>query len=98
MTWLLLLPRNTVVALLIAYRKAISPLYGDVCRYHPSCSSYALQSVQMHGVIVGVWSSARRLLRCHPWAQGGIDDVRPRRSFRYSITPVGFVVAGHGKG
>ncbi|MGO2665409.1 membrane protein insertion efficiency factor YidD [Mycetocola reblochoni] len=98
MSTLLLLPRNAVVAFLVAYRRIISPLYGDVCRYHPSCSAYALQSVQLHGVLVGSWWTARRLLRCHPWATGGIDDVRPRRRFRYLITPAGFVVAGHQKG
>ncbi|MGO3885103.1 MAG: membrane protein insertion efficiency factor YidD [Mycetocola sp.] len=95
---LLLIPRNIVVALLVVYRKIISPLYGDVCRYHPSCSSYGLKSIQLHGVILGSWWTLRRLVRCHPWARGGIDDVRPRRSFRYLITPVGFVVVGHEKG
>jgi uncharacterized protein len=64
-----------VVALLRAYRAAVSPLYGDVCRYYPSCSAYALESVQRHGAIRGIWLGGRRLVRCHPWAAGGLDPV-----------------------
>lgn len=67
-----------LVALLRGYRFAISPLYGDVCRYYPSCSAYALESVQVHGSVRGPWLAVRRLARCHPWARGGIDPVPPR--------------------
>ena len=63
--------------LLRAYRLLISPLYGQVCRYHPSCSAYALQAVTEHGALRGSWLAARRLLRCHPWAAGGYDPVPP---------------------
>lgn len=94
----LLLPRNVVVLLLRGYRAVISPLYGDVCRYYPSCSQYALTAVQQRGVVVGGALAARRLARCHPWAEGGIDDVSPARVQRYRVTPSGFVVAGHRKG
>jgi len=97
-TFLLLLPRNLVVLLLRVYRAVISPLYGDVCRYYPSCSAYGLQAVQEHGVVVGGYLAVRRILRCHPWAAGGIDDVPQRKTRRYSLTRFGFVVAGHGKG
>ena len=58
-----------------AYRAVISPLYGQVCRYHPSCSAYALQAVTHHGALRGSWLAARRLSRCHPWAAGGYDPV-----------------------
>ena len=68
-----------LIGLLKAYRLAISPLYGDVCRYYPSCSAYALEAVQVHGSIRGSWLAARRLLRCHPWARGGLDPVPPHR-------------------
>ena len=61
-----------------AYRLLISPLYGQVCRYHPSCSAYALEAVTVHGSIRGSWLAVRRLLRCHPWAAGGYDPVPPR--------------------
>ncbi len=95
----LLLPRNICVAILIAYRAVISPLYGDVCRYYPSCSHYTLQAIQQHGVLRGVWLGTRRIGRCHPWAAGGVDDV-PRSSHeRYAVSRFGFVTANsHGKG
>lgn len=99
MVSLLLLPRNLLVLVLRAYRAVISPLYGDVCRYYPSCSAYALGAVQEHGVIVGSALAARRLARCHPWAEGGVDDVPVKRRRRYTVTRFGFVVApSHGKG
>lgn len=95
---LVLLPRNAVVAVLRAYRLIISPLYGDVCRYHPSCSAYALRAVQVRGVAVGSFLAVRRLARCHPWAAGGIDDVPEPREARVDVTRSGFVVAAaHGK-
>ncbi len=89
----LLVPRNAAVLVLRAYRAVISPLYGDVCRYYPSCSAYALQAIQEHGVIVGGVLGVRRILRCHPWAAGGVDDVPLKRNRRYRVTPFGFVVA-----
>jgi putative membrane protein insertion efficiency factor len=64
-----------LIGLLKAYRLVISPLYGNVCRYYPSCSAYALIAVQRHGAARGSWLAARRLLRCHPWARGGYDPV-----------------------
>jgi uncharacterized protein len=94
LTFLWLLPRNACVLILRGYRAVISPLYGDVCRYYPSCSAYALGSIQQHGVVKGVALGAWRLLRCHPWARGGVDDVRPRRVPRYRITNFGFVIPG----
>ena len=94
-----LLPRNVCVLILRVYRAVISPLYGDVCRYYPSCSSYAMQSIQHYGVIGGIWMGSRRLARCHPWAEGGIDDVPVREHEHIAVTGFGFVVAhGHGKG
>lgn len=97
--FVLLLPRNICVVILKAYRALISPLYGDVCRYYPSCSHYTLQAIQQYGVIRGSWMGTRRIVRCHPWAEGGIDDVPKRSRERYELTRFGFVVAtGHGKG
>ena len=95
----LLLPRNVGVVVLRAYRAGISPLYGDVCRYYPSCSAYALGVVQEHGLVIGSALAVRRLVRCHPWAEGGIDDVPLKRTRRYTVTKFGFVFApSHGKG
>lgn len=64
-----------LIGLLRAYRALISPLYGQVCRYHPSCSAYALTAVREHGSLRGSWLAVRRLVRCHPWAAGGYDPV-----------------------
>lgn len=94
-----LLPRNICVPILRVYRAVISPLYGDVCRYYPSCSAYALQAIQQYGVIRGIWMGSKRIARCHPWAAGGVDDVPVRQTPRYRVTPFGFVIASsHGKG
>jgi putative membrane protein insertion efficiency factor len=70
--------RWLLIGLLRAYRLLISPLYGQVCRYHPSCSAYALGAVTTHGSVRGSWLTVRRLGRCHPWAAGGYDPVPPR--------------------
>jgi uncharacterized protein len=79
--------KYVLIALLRAYRFAISPLYGQVCRYHPSCSAYALEAVTVHGAAKGSWLAVRRLGRCHPWAPGGYDPVPPRRTRATSPTP-----------
>ncbi|UDY23582.1 membrane protein insertion efficiency factor YidD [Nocardioides sp. Kera G14] len=67
-----------LIGLFRAYRFAISPLYGQVCRYHPTCSAYALEAVQVHGSLKGSSLAVRRVLRCHPWAAGGYDPVPQR--------------------
>lgn len=69
---------RVLVLLLRGYRFAISPLYGQVCRYHPTCSAYALEAVTEHGSVRGSWLAVRRIARCHPWAAGGVDPVPPR--------------------
>lgn len=86
-----LIPRNVAVALLVAYRFAISPLYGEVCRYYPSCSRYSLIAMGERGLVVGTWLTARRLVRCHPWAAGGIDDVPRSDQQHFHVHPSGFV-------
>ena len=68
-----------LIGFLKLYRLLISPLYGEVCRYYPSCSAYALEAVQVHGSIKGSWLAMRRLARCHPWAPGGVDKVPPKK-------------------
>lgn len=70
--------KHLLIWLIRAWRFAISPLYGQVCRYHPSCSTYALEAVTAHGSVRGTWLAVRRLSRCHPWAAGGYDPVPPR--------------------
>jgi putative membrane protein insertion efficiency factor len=75
--WILRLPRLAVVLLLRAYRAVVSPLYGDTCRFYPSCSAYALVAVERHGVVRGGCLAVWRLLRCNPWNPGGVDPVPP---------------------
>jgi putative membrane protein insertion efficiency factor len=72
--------KQVLVFVLRAYRFLISPLYGQVCRYYPTCSAYALQAVETHGALRGSWLAARRVCRCHPWAEGGVDHVPPARN------------------
>jgi uncharacterized protein len=82
------LPRNILILLLKAYRTVISPLYGQVCRFFPSCSAYALEAITVHGAGKGSWLAARRLLRCHPWNAGGVDHVPAgRREWLEDRTP-----------
>ena len=64
-----------LIGLLKAYRAVISPLYGQVCKYYPSCSAYALEAVTVHGAMKGSWLAIRRLSRCHPWGGHGFDPV-----------------------
>ena len=58
-----------------AYRLLLSPWIGHACRYHPTCSAYALEALQRHGGVRGGWLAARRIARCHPWGGSGIDNV-----------------------
>ena len=82
------LPRNLIILLLMAYRKVVSPLYGPVCRFFPSCSAYALEAVTVHGAVKGTWLAARRLGHCHPWNAGGVDHVPAgRREWPEGRTP-----------
>lgn len=87
-----LLPRNVALAVLHGYRATISHVYGDVCRYYPSCSAYAVGAVQQHGAVKGSAMAVARLARCHPWAEGGIDDPPAHANFPHALTRHGFVV------
>ncbi len=71
--------RYILIALLRFYKYFISPLLGSHCRFHPSCSSYAMQAISMHGAIVGSYLTIKRLLRCHPYYHGDIDDPVPKK-------------------
>ena len=79
--------KYVLIGLLRAYRFAISPLYGQVCRYYPTCSAYALDAVQTHSAARGTWLAMRRVARCHPWAAGGVDHVPPPKTRRSSTPP-----------
>ena len=64
-----------LVGLIRGYKLTISPLLGPRCRFYPSCSSYAIEAIQLHGVMRGSVLATRRLSRCHPWHEGGVDLV-----------------------
>ena len=69
-------PLAHIVALPIRiYRLVFSPWVGFNCRYQPTCSAYALEALEKHGPIKGVWLAARRIGRCHPWGGDGYDPV-----------------------
>lgn len=61
-----------------AYRLVLSPWVGTSCRFHPTCSAYALEALETHGAIRGAWLTIRRIGRCHPWGGSGVDNVPPR--------------------
>jgi len=67
--------QKSVVWLLVAYQRVISPLLPGSCRFHPSCSRYAREAVERHGALKGLGLAARRLLRCQPLSRGGLDPV-----------------------
>jgi putative membrane protein insertion efficiency factor len=66
---------SALVALLRGYKFAISPLLGLNCRFAPSCSEYAVEALERHGVLRGLLLAAKRVSRCHPWHPGGYDPV-----------------------
>ena len=86
-----LLPRNAAIAFMLGYRRVISPLYGQVCRYYPSCSRYALEVFQRQGFAVGAVLTVWRLARCNPFSAGGIDDAPERAHPSFPINARGFV-------
>ncbi|MCE2423809.1 MAG: membrane protein insertion efficiency factor YidD [Pseudomonadales bacterium] len=69
------LPAFVAIQVLRIYRRYVSPCLGPHCRFHPTCSSYALQAIARHGLAIGSWLALRRILRCHPLNPGGFDPV-----------------------
>ena len=64
-----------LVALVRVYQVALSPFFGQQCRFTPTCSHYAIEALQSHGAVKGLWLTVKRILRCHPWQTGGQDPV-----------------------
>ncbi|MEW8506703.1 MAG: membrane protein insertion efficiency factor YidD [Candidatus Thiodiazotropha sp.] len=67
--------RRIVIFLVRLYQTILSPFIGQHCRFYPSCSAYALEALEKHGVMAGLWLSIKRVSRCHPWHEGGVDPV-----------------------
>ena len=74
--------RHVVALPIHAYRALVSPLLAPRCRYHPSCSRYALDAFREFGLVRGAVLSGWRLLRCNPWSHGGVDFVEDQKLFR----------------
>jgi putative membrane protein insertion efficiency factor len=64
-----------LIVLIQAYRYLLSPVIGTHCRYTPSCSRYALEALEAHGLLRGSWLAVKRVASCHPWHSGGYDPV-----------------------
>ena len=67
--------KTVLIALVRFYRYAISPMLGRNCRFHPTCSEYAIEAIERHGALRGGWMAVRRVGRCHPFNPGGYDPV-----------------------
>ncbi|HEY6792612.1 MAG TPA: membrane protein insertion efficiency factor YidD [Trebonia sp.] len=81
-------PARMLMVPIAGYRRFISPALPPVCRFHPSCSQYALEALRVHGAARGLWLTVRRLVRCHPFNPGGYDPV-PGRLAAPPATPEG---------
>lgn len=79
--------RELVLLPLRLYQRAISPLLPARCRYHPTCSAYAVQAVETYGILRGGILASWRLLRCNPWSHGGYDPVLAQTLFDVRPTP-----------
>ena len=73
MKWLL-------IKLIHLYRYLLSPWVGNQCRFYPTCSNYAEEAIKTHGTYKGGYLMLRRLIKCHPWHEGGIDNVPPLKT------------------
>lgn len=69
--------KKPLISIIRLYRYLISPLIGQNCRFHPTCSSYAIQAIEKHGALKGIWMGSARLLKCHPWHKGEMVDTVP---------------------
>ncbi len=79
--------RNALTAPIRLYQRAISPALPARCKYHPSCSAYAVAAVRRYGVMRGVVLAGWRLMRCNPWSHGGVDFVEDQKLFRSRPEP-----------
>ena len=71
--------RKIPIGIIKLYQTVISPMLGPTCRFHPSCSHYAVDAITEHGMIKGSWLSIKRILKCHPLNDGGYDPVPEKK-------------------
>ncbi|MGH8427248.1 MAG: membrane protein insertion efficiency factor YidD [Gammaproteobacteria bacterium] len=74
--------RQILILFIRGYRAILGPWLGAHCRYHPTCSAFALEALERHGAVRGTWLTLRRFARCHPLHRGGYDPVPPPRGTR----------------
>ena len=74
--------RAVLIAPIRVYQRVISPMFPRRCKYHPTCSQYAVDAIREWGVVRGLVLAGWRLLRCNPWSHGGVDYVRDQTVFR----------------
>lgn len=67
---------DAAIGIIKAYKIFVSPLFGPTCRFYPSCSSYAIEAIRVHGLRRGILLSVKRILKCHPLHAGGYDPVQ----------------------
>ena len=80
--------RAVVLAPIRVYRRLLSPILPQRCKYHPSCSAYAVQAIEEFGILRGLVLASWRLLRCNPWSHGGHDPVEAQTLFtRHASAP-----------
>jgi uncharacterized protein len=77
-------PRSLLILPIRIYQLLLSPMFGERCKYYPSCSEYAAQAIQRYGILRGLVLAGWRLLRCNPWSLGGVDLVEDQRLFKKS--------------
>ena len=71
--------RKVPIGVIKFYQTVLSPMLGPTCRFHPSCSHYAIDAITEHGIIKGCWLSIKRILKCHPLNDGGYDPVPEKK-------------------
>ncbi|MES9939719.1 MAG: membrane protein insertion efficiency factor YidD [Candidatus Thiodiazotropha sp. 6PLUC2] len=67
--------RQIMIFVIRLYQTILSPFVGQHCRFYPTCSAYSLEAIEKHGALYGFWLSLKRISRCHPWHEGGVDPV-----------------------
>lgn len=67
--------KHILIAIIKVYKKLISPLFPPSCRFYPTCSQYAVESIERFGALKGSWLAGKRIIRCNPFSKGGLDPV-----------------------
>ena len=75
--------KKLFIKLIRLYQRYISPLTPPTCRFHPTCSNYAIEAISEYGVLKGTWLAIKRILKCHPFHLGGFDPVPPKKDHKH---------------